>query len=160
MSLVEGDGISGEQPTHKLHEFASSGTEEDVKMSRDERLGKTVCLCFHQQIRESLNKEFPVQIVSKDITSFNSTNNHVLQKSWYVDPSLARHMIEIFYSGFIFNNLTTSPCTSPDSNGMGVRIALEYSDGFMIKFIPAGKENFPQFSEPLVEEQHYLFVWL
>jgi len=66
--------------------------------------GKTIGVSFHQQIGQTFDKQFYVDIVDKYFSPFNSSDYDVLKKAGDVQSCLSRHGAKISGTIVKFNN--------------------------------------------------------
>ncbi len=81
VSFVEGDGVSGHETAHDFTEWGRAGTQEEVKMVRDQGPGVTLGLGFLEDNGKTLKEGVAVLVVSEKFPPFNSPSHDVLEKA-------------------------------------------------------------------------------
>lgn len=84
MSFVEGDGISGHQPSHDLAERGLAYSQEEMEMVWDQGPSVALGLGFFENDGQAIEEGLAVFVVAEELSSFNSPGHNVLEEAWSV----------------------------------------------------------------------------
>jgi len=81
VSFVEGDGISGHQPSHDLAERGLAYSQEEMEMVWDQGPAVALGLGFIEDVCKTLQEGGAVLVVAEELSSFYSPGHNVLQQA-------------------------------------------------------------------------------